>query len=63
MSLKLDDSALSTQVNSQKNLRVYMSLKLDDSALSTQVNSQKNLRVCILRIYEPECTVNKSIVP
>ena len=56
MSLKLDDSALSTQVNSQKNLGYvrYMSLKLDDSALSTQVNSQKNLRVCILRVYEPE---------
>ena len=58
MSLKLDDSALSTQVNSQKNLRVCIlrvyDLKLDDSALSTQVNSQKNLRVCILRVYEPE---------
>ena len=44
MSLKLDDSALSTQVNSQKNLRVcilrYMSLKPQG--------------MYILRIYEPE---------
>ena len=57
MSLKLDDSALSTQVNSQKNLRVCILRVYEPEtrlSLSTQVNSQKNLRVCILRVYEPE---------